>query len=179
MKLEIDNNRSSRNWTFNEFLGRFLWWICGPLFRLSPPKFWIIRNVLLRIFGAKIGVNVRISNQCIIQIPWNIQVDDFCGIGDRVIVYALGKVKIGARSTLSQGAHLCAGTHDYSLSHRPLVKANIAISSDVWVCADAFIGPNVSIGEGAIIGARSVVMYDIKAKVMVTGNPAKIIKSDL
>ena len=84
-----------------------------------------------------------------------------------MILYGLGPIRIGARSTISQGAHLCAGTHDHRRRDFPLVKAPITIGDDVWVCADAFIGPFVEIGDRAIVAARSVVMKPVAADTIV------------
>ena len=128
---------------------------------------------MLRLFGAQIGRNVHIYPSTIISIPWNIQVGDYAAIGDRAILYALGRSRIGARATISQGAHLCAGTHDWRDSRMPLIKPPIEIGADAWVCADAFIGPDVSIGRGAIVGARAVVTKNVAPGTIVAGNPAR------
>lgn len=50
------------------------------------------------------------------------------------------------------------------------------INNDVWIGYDALIMPGVKIGDGAIIGARSVVTKDVEPYTVVAGNPAKIIK---
>jgi putative colanic acid biosynthesis acetyltransferase WcaF len=94
-----------------------------------------------------------------------------------VKLYALGAIKIGAKVTVSQGAHLCAGSHDYEDPKFLLLKLPITIQDSAWVCADAFIGPNVTIGEGAVIAARSVVVRDIASWEVVGGNPCKYIKA--
>lgn len=104
-------------------------------------------------------------------MPWHLQIADQAAIGDRVILYALGPIVIGARATVSQNAHLCAGTHDVRRADRPLVKARIRVGADAWICADAFVGPNVSIGEGAILGARAVAMRSLAAGRIGEGNP--------
>ena len=92
-------------------------------------------------------------------------------------LYALGTIKIGAKVTVSQGAHLCAGSHDYEDPKFVLLKLPIHIENSAWVCADAFVGPNVTIGEGAVIAARSVVMKDVAGWEVVGGNPCKKIKN--
>lgn len=98
-------------------------------------------------------------------------------MGDCAILYSLGVITIGDRCTISQGAHLCAGTHDIIDPARRLLKPPICVGSDSWVCADAFIGPGVTVGNGAIVGARSVVMRDVTPSVIVAGNPAREIRS--
>jgi len=176
MKLNIKKNRKNKSWSFSEFLLRFLWWLCSPFFYFSFPKLWFFRNFLVKLFGGKIGKNVRISNTCKIAIPWNIEISDYAAIGDRVILYSLGKIYIGQRSTISQGSHLCAGTHDHTDKSRPLIKKSISIKNDVWVSADAFIGPGTIISNNSIVGARAVVTKNVPENVIVVGNPAKDIK---
>jgi len=119
---------------------------------------------------------VNIYPSALIYYPWNLEVGDDSSIGEWALVYNLGPVTIGARTTISQRVHLCAGTHNYKNPAMPLIKPPIEIGDEVWVCADAFIGPNVSIGARAIVAAASVVVKDISVGQIVGGNPAKYIK---
>ena len=110
-----------------------------------------------------------------IALPWKLIIGDHAAVGDRSILYGLGPIAIGARVTISQGAHLCAGTHDWRTSDMLLLKPPIHIGDDAWICADAFIGPGVTIGRGAIVGARAVAMKDIPENAICVGNPAHIV----
>ena len=177
MLKQVAERRASRKWSRKEIAGRVLWSCVSPLFRWSPRLLWGWRRCLLRCFGAQIGKGVNIYPSCKIIIPWHLEIDDWSTIGDAVKLYALGKIKIGAKVTVSQGAHLCAGSHDYEDPKFLLLKLPITIQDSAWVCADAFIGPNVTIGEGAVIAARSVVVKDITSREVVGGNPCKRIKS--
>ena len=94
-------------------------------------------------------------------------------MGDRAHLYALGPIRIGDRVTVSQGAHLCAGSHDFRDPTMALTRPPIRIDDDVWVCADAFVGPGVEIGRGAVVGARAVVVRSVAAGTIVAGNPAR------
>ncbi|WP_372989302.1 acetyltransferase [Sulfitobacter sp.] len=174
-QVDVSANRSASKWTPREKLGRVLWGGAAIVFRLVPRPLWGIRRAMLRAFGAKIGANVHIHPTVRIFIPWNITIHDQAAIGDRAILYALGPITIGARSTVSQGAHLCAGSHDWRDPRMPLLKHPIVIGEDAWVAADAFVGPNVVIGPRAIVGARSVVMKPVDADHIVAGNPARLI----
>ncbi|UWR35731.1 acetyltransferase (plasmid) [Sulfitobacter sp. W027] len=176
--IDVEANRSSRKWSRREQIGRALWGLVQPLFYLSPRPVWGWRRNLLRAFGARVGRNVHIYPSARITIPWNLYLNDQCAIGDGAILYALGPITVGPRATISQGAHLCAGTHDISRSDRPLVKLPITIGADVWIAADAFIGPNVYVGDSAIVGARAVVMKDVPTDAIVVGNPARAIRKD-
>ncbi len=101
---------------------------------------------------------------------------DYSCIGEHVTVYNLGRVTIGSHTVISQNVHLCGGTHDYTKPDLPLVRSAITIGSGVWVCADAFIGPCVTIGDNSIVAARAVVVKDVPPGVIVAGNPAVVKK---
>jgi putative colanic acid biosynthesis acetyltransferase WcaF len=175
-QVKVAANRAARKWSRREQVGRVLWAFARPLFTFSPRPFWVWRRILLRLFGAKVGKNANVFPSVRITIPWNLTLSEECAVGDRAILYALGPISIGPRATVSQGAHLCAGTHDLSYADRPLVKTPITISADAWVAADAFIGPSVTIGAGAVVGARAVVMKDVEPSWIVAGNPARKIR---
>jgi putative colanic acid biosynthesis acetyltransferase WcaF len=100
-------------------------------------------------------------------------VGDECAVGDRATLYSLGEIFLGDKVTVSQNAHLCAGTHDHRLADLPLVKAPIKVGRGAWICADAFVGPNVTIGDYAIVGARAVAVTDVEEWTIVGGNPAR------
>jgi putative colanic acid biosynthesis acetyltransferase WcaF len=174
---KVAERRSSRKWSRKEIVGRVLWSCVSPFFRWSPRLLWGWRRCLLRCFGAQIGKGVNIYPSCRITIPWNLEIGDWSTIGDGVKLYALGPIKIGAEVTVSQGAHVCAGSHDYEDPKFLLLKLPITIQNSVWVCADAFVGPNIRIGKGAVIAARSVVVKDVQQWEVVGGNPAKRIKN--
>lgn len=58
----------------------------------------------------------------------------------------------------------------------PLVYSPITIGAQAWVAAGCFIAPGVSVGEGAVVGAYSVVTKDVPAWTVVAGNPARFIR---
>jgi putative colanic acid biosynthesis acetyltransferase WcaF len=171
-KLNIVACRNAQYYTRSEYIGRFFWSILSPLFYLSPRTFFGWRNFLLRIFGAKVGKQVHIYPSAQIYLPWKLSIGDESSIGEWALIYNLGVVKIGSQVTISHRAHLCAGTHDYTNSSLPLKRSDILINSQAWVCSDVFIGPDVKIGEGAILAARSVVMSDVLPWQIVAGHPA-------
>jgi putative colanic acid biosynthesis acetyltransferase WcaF len=143
-KFDIDSCRATKNYSNGEIVYRLIWAVANPLlFRLSPRLLYRWRSFLLRCFGAKIGAAVRIHQTVHIRYPWLLKIDSNTSIGQNATVYNLGPIKIGSRSTVSQGVHLCAGTHDHRQVDFPLIRAAINIGDDTWVCADAFVGPLV------------------------------------
>lgn len=145
-------------------------------FRYSPKPFHAWRAFLLTIFGAKIGKGVHVYPKVEIWAPWNIELGDNCGIANGANLYSQGKIYIGKKTVISQGVQLCTGTHDYTKIGFPLVTKPIAIGDNVWVASDSFIHPGVSIGDGAVIGARSVVNRDMPAWMVCSGHPCKPLK---
>lgn len=173
--IDIEKNRKDGKYSSKENVLRIIWAMVQPFFLFSPRPFFGWRNFLLRLFGASIGRHVHIYNSAKIYMPWNLEVGDWSSIGEKVIVYNLGKVTIGEKSTVSQFVHICAGSHDYKKKEFPLLKLPIIIRSGVWLCADCFIGPGVEVGERAIVGARGVVVADVLPKTIVVGNPVKVV----
>ncbi len=159
-------------------LRRLLWSIAyGLLFRLSPKTgFNGWRIFLLRLFGATIGSGCRIAPTCRIWHPCNLDLGDQVCLAEEADIYCVGKIQIGSNVTISQRAYLCTASHDISRLERPLIVSNIQIGSHAWVCAEAFVGPNVSIGEGAVVGARAVVCKDVDPWSVVVGNPGVAIR---
>lgn len=175
-RIDISANRRERKWTPRELLGRFLWeYLRGPLFAWTPRPLWGWRRGVLRLFGARISREVHVHPTTRIAIPWTLDIGEQAAIGDGVILYSLGPIRIGARVTVSQYAHLCAGTHDFRRRDMRLVKAEIEVGDEAWICADAFVGPGVCVGRSAIVGARAVVVRDVEERAIVVGNPARVV----
>jgi putative colanic acid biosynthesis acetyltransferase WcaF len=147
------------------------------LFRCSFHNWYGWRRLLLRLFGAKLGRDVRIRPTVLVEIPWNLDIGDDVDIGDHVILYSLGKITIGRGSIISQYAHLCAGTHDYTTRRFPLLRPPIVVGEDAWIAADAFIGPGVTVGDRAVVGARATVVKDVGPDQVVAGPAAAVLKT--
>lgn len=156
---------------------RLIWqlvWLL--LFRPTPPSCHAWRCWLLRRFGARIGSPCYVYNNVEIWAPWNLAMADYSTLGRRVIVYSMAEVSLGLRAVVSQGVHLCTGSHDHESANFQLFALPIQIGADAWICAEAFLGPGVLIGEGAVIGARAVVTRDQPAWMVCAGNPCRPLK---
>ena len=171
--LDIDANRRISNYSPSERRARVAWSIGKLVFRLIPRPFYGARAGWLRLFGARIGKNCQIYPTVRIFMPSQLEIGDWSSVGDGAILYNLAGLKIGERVTISQGAHLCAGTHDFRDPRMPLIRSTITVGDEAWLCADCFIGPEVTIGARAVVAARAVAMRDVPAGVIVAGNPAR------
>jgi putative colanic acid biosynthesis acetyltransferase WcaF len=173
----VDISYTPSPFSFWNKMARTLWGTVWALFfRPSPRIFHAWRRFLLKLFGAKLGKNVHLYPTCRITMPWALEMGDYSCFGDGVICYNIGGVKIGANTTVSQYTHLCSSSHDYTRSNMPQTFGRIVVEDQVWVCADCFIGPGVTVGQGAVVGSMAAVFKDVEAWSVVGGNPAKFIK---
>ena len=156
---------------------RVLWgWAWLLLFRPSPRLLWGWRTWLLRLFGARIGRGARIYSSAQFWAPWNLTVETGAAIAENVDCYCVAPITIGAGVNVSKYSFLCSASHDISDPAGALTSAPIVIRAGAWIFADVFIGPGVTIGEGAVVGARSSVYRDVQSWTVVGGNPARFIK---
>jgi putative colanic acid biosynthesis acetyltransferase WcaF len=166
------------NYSFLNKAQRLFWNIIyASFFRpFALPLFHGWRNFILKIFGAKIGEGSIIHASVKIWAPWNLEVGKRTCIGPKVICYNPGKIILGNKVTISQYSYLCTATHNYKSKLHSLYWKDIKIDDFSWVAADSFIGPGVTIGQGAVVGARSAVFKNVEAWTIVGGNPSKFIK---
>ncbi len=159
-----------------------LWrWIGMPLMQHLPCQTFFgqffndVRVWLLRAFGAKIGKN------CVIRavevfLPWRLTMGDNCWVGYEANLYTLVPIRIGNNVCISQRAFLCTGGHDPYEPTFGLVIGEITVKDGAWVGASTFVGPGVTLHEGAVAAGGSVVVKDLPAMTICGGNPARPIK---
>lgn len=151
-----------------------LWRSCGqPMMRLTFHNWYGMRRLLLRLFGATVHDTARIRPSARISHPWRLTIGAHSAIGDHAIIFCLGPITIGDRCTVSQYAHLCSASHDYTSREMTLVTRPITIENDVWIAADVFVGPGVTIGRDSVIGARSTVLHSLPGSKICAGDNAK------
>lgn len=157
-------------------LGRAVWnlvWL--TLYRPTPAPLHGWRRFLLRCFGARVGAGAHPYPSSRVWAPWNLVMGEHSCLSHQVDCYCVDKIELGPHATVSQYSLLCTATHDYTRPDMPLVTAPIHIGAHAWVTADVFVGPGVTVGEGAVVGARSSVFRDIDPWTVVAGNPPKLI----
>lgn len=169
--------RTGPSFRFRNRALRALWGLVQhSLFRYSPRPLHGFRATLLRLFGARLGEGCHFYPGVRVWAPWQLTAGERCGVGDGVTLYTMAPITLGARVVISQGAHLCAGTHDYESPGFQLYARPIVIEADAWLCAECFIGPGVRVGEGAVLGARGVAVRDLEPWTVYAGNPCRAVK---
>ena len=174
MKLEMYDNsdfdRGAPRWK------RGLWVIVRCFFFQNPcPWGSAFRSALLRAFGAKIGKGVGIGSNVNISFPWRLVVGDHVWIGDDVGILSLAQVTIESNVCVARRSFLCTGSHDVRREDFKLKVAPILIRTGSWIAIGSLILPRVTIGEGAVVSAASVVLKDVPANCLVRGNPATVV----
>jgi putative colanic acid biosynthesis acetyltransferase WcaF len=174
----LDLSTYSHSFSLKNKMGRLVWNISAAiLFRpFGSRLFKKWRVFVLKCFGAKIEWSSHIYSSVKIWAPWNLEIGANSSLGPKVDCYNQGKINIGANTVISQKSYLCASSHDYNRKDFPLVLKPIQIGNGVWIAADSFIGPHVSIGDNAVIAARAVVIKNVEENTVVGGNPSKLIK---
>lgn len=178
MKLDLAHyrNRHSKK----SKIARALWFVVWLfLFRptISRSRFFVAWRIwLLRLFGAKIGRWSVVMSSCRIWQPWRLEMGDFSNLGERVDCYSVDRIVIGNQVVVSDGAYLCGASHDITSPTMDLMPKPIILGDGAWVAARAIILPGVTVGEGAVVGAGSVVTKDVAPWTVVAGNPAREIK---
>lgn len=157
---------------------RMLWTVVWGIFARPLPRSvgsgW--KRFLLRLFGAKIASTAVVYSSAHVYYPANLVMEAYSCLASDVDCYNVAPIKIGANTTVSQGAYLCTASHDISDPLNHLITAPIVIEDQAWIAAGVFVGMGVIIGQGAVVGARAVVFKDVEPWTVVGGNPAKFIK---
>ena len=177
MTMKIDVSRCPSPHSIVNRTMRVVWnavWLV--LYRPSPGILHGWRRCLLRLFGATIGEGAHPHPSVRVWAPWNLEMGAHSCLGHYVDCYCVDRVVIGPHATVSQYSYLCTASHDHEDPHMRLITGRIAIGEGAWVAADVFVAPGVTIGEGAVVGARSSVFSDVAPWTVVTGNPARFLK---
>ena len=169
----------SHSFSLKNKISRLIWnLIALILFRpFASRLFKKWRVLVLKCFGAKVEWSSHIYASAKIWAPWNLEIGENSSLGPTVDCYNQGKITIGSNTVISQKTFLCASSHDYTKRDFPLILKPIIIGSGVWVAADSFIGPGVTIENYAVVAARAVVVKNVEENTIVGGNPAQFIKS--
>ncbi|MBC8166517.1 MAG: putative colanic acid biosynthesis acetyltransferase [Bryobacteraceae bacterium] len=164
-------------WTLHQRSAMLLWELCWFVFcRWTPKPFNAWRLFWLRLFGATIYGTPFVHQRARVQIPWHLTLHDRSCLGDRTNAYSLGEIEIEAGAVVGQEVYLCTGTHDFETPELPLVTRKIVVGRDAFLGARAFVLPGVTIGEGAIVGAGSVVTTNLEPFTVNAGNPCRMLR---
>lgn len=145
--------------------------------RWTPRQLNPLRIALLRLFGAKVAWSATVYGSARIWLPAHLEMDAGSTLGPQVNCYCMAPIRIGVGAIVSQYAHLCAGTHDHRDPAFQLIARPISVGAKAWIATEAFVGPGVDIGEGAVLGARACAFATLDPWTVYSGNPAVAVAS--
>lgn len=169
-----DSLRGGPSFSLRHRVHRLIWSCTWYLLASwTPPPLRIWRRLLLRTFGAQVSSTANIYGSAKIWYPPNLAMADHATVGPGAKIYCMDRIELGRYALVSQGAFLCGGTHDIEDPHFQLKTRPIRIGARAWIAAEAFVGPGVSVGEGAVLGARACTFRDLAPYTVYSGNPAQ------
>jgi putative colanic acid biosynthesis acetyltransferase WcaF len=151
-----------------------LWFICASW---TPNAMWRWRRFLLVLFGANLSKRCDVRGSARVWLPKNLEMADGSIIAQKVNCYNQALVRLGRQAVVSEGAHICAGSHDIDDPNFQLVTAPIFVGDFAWVAAGAFVGPGSILGEGSVLGARGVCFHNLAPWTVYVGNPCAPIRT--
>lgn len=170
----IDLSQSKTRWPLSILLRRGFWtYGLEPLVRWLPKALSPVRVGALRLMGASIGPRCLILPGVRVLMPWNLILEDHVAIGRGVDFYNFAPITVRRMTVISQETYLCTGSHDFRQADMPLIYRPITIGSECWLAAGVFVCPGVTVADGVVVGARSVVTKDlIEGWSLYAGHPA-------
>lgn len=169
-----DQQNGGPSFSLTNRIFRFTWNIAWTILAgWTPPFMHPWRRFLLRLFGASLDAPCDVRGSARVWYPPNLKLGRRALIAERVTCYNMAMIELGESALVSQGAHLCAGNHDMDDPAFQLIAKPIKLEPHSWVATDAFVGPGVVVGEGAVLGARAVAFSDLEPWTLYVGNPAQ------
>ncbi len=140
----------------------------------------IIRNFAFRLMLGRCGKHVYFDHRVFIKFPWLVEMGNTISIGRGVEFYPDyfegSRIHIGSDVIIAPNVRFHAGDHDFSDQDYRSKGAPIHVGNNVWIGAAVLVLPGVTIGDGAIIGAGSVVNKDVPANCMAVGSPVRVVR---
>jgi len=153
-----------------------------------------IHNVRRVRDAIRVGANTHIRGELFtFAHGGEISIGEYCYVGEQSRIWSASKITIGNRVLIAHNVNIFDNlTHPINAAERheqffqivtkgysnriDLKESPVFIGDDAWIGCSAIVLKGVTIGEGAIIGAGSVVSKDVPPFTIVAGNPAKIIR---
>jgi len=147
-------------------------------------SFLYLKNRLIfSLIGVHYGSNFKTLSGTSVSGPHNLTIGNNVWIGKQVNLRADSGIIIGNNIMIADYASIITFDHNSNNIYIPISQQGsnihknncVFIGDGVWIGEKAIILKRVKIGEGAIVGAGSVVTKDVKKYTIVAGNPARVI----
>lgn len=136
----------------------------------------VLRVLVLRLWGARIGRGVAISHGLTVRRARALVLGDDVYIAENVVLDARGGLTIGESSSINTGAQIWTAQHDWEDEDFAYVSASTAIGHHCWLSARSVTLPGVSVGDGTVVAAGAVVSKSLPAWHLAAGVPATAVR---
>lgn len=149
------------------------------LFPLIPEsKGWGLKRALLRLAGAKVGRQVKISSTLKVYGAGTLEIGDNTWVGYQTLIAASSSVVIGANCDIAPRVYIGTGTHliDVNADHVAAkdISKDVCIGDGCWLGANSTILPGTEIGCKCVVAAGAVVAKSFTVdKILIAGVPAE------
>lgn len=142
----------------------------------------ILRSAIFKLLLKSFGKSSTIDYGTYIRYPTHVRIGEHTMInrGCRLLAsfhYKNVEIAIGNHVAVAPEVCFLAAGHDYTKLNLPDTAGSIIVGDYVWIGARSIILQGVTIGEGAVVAAGSVVTKDVPAYSVVGGCPARVIKN--
>jgi acetyltransferase-like isoleucine patch superfamily enzyme len=165
------------------------WWACGA--ELKELALWLLGGAPLKLgirarawlmpyFLEHLGTDAVLQDGLWITNPEKVSIGSHCNFGRRVFITGGGGVRIGDWVGLGPDVKIWSVNHRFADPDRPWLLQGwdlreVVIEDDVWLGANVFVMPGVTVGKGAIISAGTVVTKSVPPFAIVAGNPGRLV----
>ena len=143
----------------------------------SWPSYHLRRWYVVNVLNNRCDLAVALHRHLKFFSIGGISIGAQTTINRDVTLDGRGQLEIGRCVSISEGVKVLTAGHAVNAPDFHCIEAPVNIKDWVWIGANALILPGVTIHEGAIIGAGSVVTRDVPAWTVAAGNPARALRS--
>lgn len=139
-----------------------------------------LRGLGYRLVLGRMGKGVYFDARIYIKFPWLVEIGDRVSLNRGVEIYPSGstghRVIIGSNVRIGPNCRLHAASHDLEVDEFPQTGDDIVIGNNCWLGASAVVLPGITIGDGAVVAAGSIVTRDVAEYTVVAGTPARVVR---
>ncbi len=153
--------------------------LCYDYNNLRPKDAEMRREIIMKILGSVRG-DFLIEQPFLCDYGYNIYIGNNFYANHNLVILDEAAVRFGDNVFIAPNCGFYTAGHPTEVSERNkgLEYARpITVGNDVWIGANVCVLPGVTIGDGCVIGAGSVVVKDIPSYSVAVGNPCKVIKT--
>lgn len=147
----------------------YLWRLLAAFFPSYGVRNFLFRNVLRNTIGRRSSIHRGLEVYCV----GGVTIGEECTINKYVDLDGRGRMTIGDRVSISAYAKVLSASHDPNTVDFAYMVKPVSIGNYVWIGTGALVLPGITLGDGCVVAAGSVVTRSVAPFDIVAGNPAR------